>query len=75
MGIVGPHIARLIIGPDHKPLLPFSALFGAVLVLVADTVGRVLLSPVIIPVGIIVAYIGVPIFLQLILSKREVYFR
>lgn len=75
IGIVGPHIARLLIGADHKFLLPFSGIFGGLLTLAADTVGRTLFAPIVIPVGIIVAYIGVPIFLQLILSKKEMYFQ
>lgn len=75
VGIVGPHIARLLIGADHKFLLPFSGIFGGLLTLAADTIGRTLFAPVVIPVGIVVAYIGVPIFLHLILSKREMYFQ
>lgn len=75
VGIVSPHLARLLIGPDHKFLLPFSALIGALLVLFADIIGRMILAPIVIPVGIVVAYIGVPIFLQLIFSKKEVYFK
>ena len=75
VGIVGPHIARLLIGADHKFLLPFSGIFGGLLTLAADTIGRTLFAPVIIPVGIVIAYIGVPIFLQLILSKKEMYFQ
>lgn len=75
VGIVGPHIARLLIGPNHKFLLPFSSVFGGLLVLAADTIGRTLMAPIIIPVGIVLAYIGVPIFLQLILSRKEMYFK
>lgn len=75
VGIVGPHIARLLIGADHKFLLPFSGIFGGLLTLTADTIGRTLLAPIVIPVGIVVAYIGVPIFLHLILSKKEMYFQ
>ncbi|MDQ7095739.1 iron ABC transporter permease [Desulfosporosinus sp. PR] len=75
VGIIGPHIARLLIGADHKFLLPFSAIFGGILTLAADTLGRTLFAPLTIPVGIVVAYIGVPIFLHLILSKKEMYFQ
>ena len=75
VGIVGPHIARIVIGADHKYLLPFSAFIGGMLVLVSDTLGRTLFAPIIIPVGIIVAYVGVPLFLQLILSRKELYFK
>lgn len=74
VGLVAPHIARLIIGGDHRFLLPFSAMCGALLLLVADTVGRTLFSPTVIPVGIVVSYLGVPLFLNLILSRRRQYF-
>ena len=71
VGLVSPHIARLVIGGDHRMLLPFAALMGAALVLAADLVGRVVLAPVLIPVGIVVAFIGVPIFIHLLLSRRN----
>lgn len=71
VGLVAPHIARLIIGGDHRVLLPFAAIVGAVLLLVADTVGRVAFAPVIIPVGIVVSYLGVPLFLHLVISRRK----
>lgn len=75
VGIVGPYIARITIGADHKYLLPFFAFSGGMLVLASDTLGRTLFAPVAIPVGIIVAYVGVPLFLQLILSRKELYFK
>lgn len=71
VGLVGPHIARLIIGSDHRYLLPFSVLTGGLLLLVADTVGRTILAPAVIPVGIVVAFIGAPIFINLILTRRS----
>lgn len=74
VGIVGPHMARMIVGGDHRFLIPFSGLFGAVLLLLADTIGRTLLAPIIIPVGIVVAYIGVPLFVHLIISSKKEYF-
>lgn len=75
VGLAGPHIARMIIGNDHRYLLPFSAVTGAVLMLVADTIGRLILAPVTIPVGIVISFLGVPVFINLILSKRKEYFR
>ena len=75
VGLAGPHIARMIIGNDHRYLLPFSAVTGAILMLVADTIGRLILAPVTIPVGIIISFLGVPIFINLILSKRKGYFQ
>jgi iron complex transport system permease protein len=71
VGLVAPHIARLLIGGDHRWLLPFSAIVGALLVLLSDMAGRLLFAPVIIPVGIVVAYVGVPLFLHLLLSSRH----
>lgn len=71
VGLVAPHIARLLIGGDHRSLLPFAALVGALLVLLADMAGRLLFAPVVVPVGIVVAYIGVPLFLHLLLTRRN----
>lgn len=71
VGLAGPHIARMIIGNDHKFLLPFSAICGSVLLLVADTIGRVILAPVIMPVGIVISFLGVPIFVNLILTQKK----
>lgn len=70
VGLVAPHMARIIIGGNYRQLIPFSALTGALLVLVGDTIGRNAFSPTMIPVGIMVSYIGVPMFLYLILRER-----
>ncbi|MBD0415411.1 iron ABC transporter permease [Tianweitania sp. Rool2] len=74
VGLIGPHVARLLIGADHRYLLPFSCICGAVLLLLADTLGRIAFSPTVIPVGIVVAFVGVPVFLHLVLSRRSEYF-
>jgi len=71
VGLVAPHIARMMIGNDHRWLIPFSMTVGAMLLLVADTIGRSLFSPAVIPVGIVVAYVGVPLFVHLILRQRK----
>jgi iron complex transport system permease protein len=71
VGLVAPHIARMLIGSDHRTLLPFASIVGALLLLVADLVGRLAFAPIMIPVGIVVAYLGVPLFLHLLLSRRE----
>ena len=73
VGLVGPHIARLLIGGDHPRLLPFSVVIGAILVVLADTIGRTLISPVVIPVGIVISFLGVPLFLSLIIARRTRY--
>ena len=74
VGLAGPHIARLLIGGDHRYLIPFSILIGSVLVVLSDTLGRTLLSPVIIPVGIVISFLGVPLFLSLIITRSRRYF-
>ncbi|GAB2186542.1 FecCD family ABC transporter permease [Roseibium sp. LAB1] len=71
VGLVAPHIARMTIGNDHRWLIPYSMIVGALLLLVADTIGRSLFSPAVIPVGIVVAYVGVPLFVHLILRQRR----
>lgn len=71
VGLVAPHIARMMIGNDHRWLIPFAMIIGALLLLVADTIGRSLFAPAVIPVGIVVAYVGVPLFVHLILRQRR----
>ena len=71
VGIVAPHIARMLIGSDNRLLIPFSCICGSLLLITADTIGRTLFSPVTIPVGIVVAYIGVPVFVHLIIKGKE----
>lgn len=71
VGLVAPHIARLLVGGDHRVLLPLTALLGSALLVLADLVGRTVASPVVIPVGIVVSFIGVPVFLYLILRSRK----
>ena len=70
VGLIVPHMMRLVVGPDHRILLPTSALAGAVFLVATDTVARS--GPAEIPVGIITAAIGAPFFLYL-LRKREVH--
>ena len=72
VGLVVPHMVRMITGPDHHQLLPASALAGALLLVLADTLARVLLAPTELPVGIITAIVGVPFFISL-LRKRHQY--
>lgn len=71
VGLVAPHIARMSVGNNYKYLLPTSFLIGALLVLVADTIGRTIFTPVVLPVGIVISFLGVPIFLKQILSRKE----
>ena len=73
VGLVVPHAMRLILGPDHRLLLPASALGGSILVVIADLLARVILAPVEIPVGIITAVIGAPFFIYLLRRTRREY--
>ena len=76
VGLVCPHITRLVIGSDNRFLIPASAMFGAALLLGSDLVGRVIIAPEVIPVGVITSFIGGPMFLWLIIKqKREVWRR
>lgn len=69
IGIVVPHLVRLIVGVDHRLVLPASALFGAAFLVVCDLAARTLLSPLEIPVGVITAMLGGPFFLWLLVRK------
>jgi iron complex transport system permease protein len=73
VGLVSPHIARMVIGSDHRFLLPASALFGAVLVMTADTLGRTLWFPQVIPIGIVTSFTGVPFFFYLLIKRTREY--
>ncbi|MCC6009939.1 MAG: iron ABC transporter permease [Fervidicoccaceae archaeon] len=66
--LVAPHVARLVVGGAHRYLLPASMLTGSLLVLVADTLGRVILSPVVLPVGIVLSLVGAPLLVYLLLK-------
>lgn len=70
VGLVVPHIVRMLIGPDHHKLLPLSGLCGALMLLLADTLARVLVPPAEIPVGIVTALIGAPFFMMLLIKQR-----
>lgn len=71
VGIVVPHVLRLIIGPDHRYLLPCSALLGATLLVAADVVARTIVAPAELPIGIITAVIGAPVFLSILLGRKN----
>lgn len=73
IGLIVPHIVRLIAGPDHRLLLPACALGGATLLVLADLLARTMAAPAEIPVGLITAFAGGPFFLALILRARRQY--
>ncbi len=73
VGLIVPHIARMLLGPDHRLVLPASAILGAILLVVADAVARVAIAPAELPVGVVTALVGGPFFLWLLFrSRREV---
>ena len=69
VGLICPHLVRILIGGDHRYLIPISALMGALLLLISDTVARTIISPMILPVGILTSFMGAPVFLYL-LTRR-----
>ncbi|TQS79956.1 MAG: Fe3+-siderophore ABC transporter permease [Methanomassiliicoccales archaeon Mx-03] len=70
IGLVAPHIARLVIGSDNRYLVPAAAVLGAVLLIAADIVGKTIVAPAVLPVGVVTAFLGAPLFLWLILRSR-----
>lgn len=70
IGLVAPHIARLVIGSDNRYLVPASAVLGAALLIASDIVGKTIVAPAVLPVGVITAFLGAPLFLWLILRSR-----
>ena len=70
IGLVVPHLVRLLIGPDHRTLLPASALLGGGLILVADIVARTIVLPAELPIGILTSVVGGPFFIWLLLRRR-----
>lgn len=73
IGLIAPHIARLLWGPEHSRLLPTSALLGALLLVVADTAARTLAAPMELPIGVLTAMLGAPFFLYLLRTRREIF--
>lgn len=71
VGLVAPHIVRMLLGNSHFSILSLSALVGAILLLMADFVSKIILAPIILPIGILTSFMGVPIFLYLLLKKGK----
>lgn len=69
LGLISPHIARKLVGPKHNKLIPTSAMIGTLILLTGDTISRNILAPMEIPVGIVIAIIGVPYFIYLMISE------
>lgn len=73
IGLAGPHIARMLVGEDQRFFLPASAFAGALLLSAASTVSKLVIPGAILPIGIVTSFIGVPIFVSLILKRRRGY--
>jgi iron complex transport system permease protein len=73
IGLIVPHVMRMIAGPDHRYLLVFSALFGSVLLLNADLFSRVIFAPSELPISVVTGIIGAPVFLYLLLKERKTH--
>jgi len=69
VGLIVPHIMRRVVGPDHRVLVPSSALAGMILMIIADTIARTIISPLEIPVGVVTALFGAPFFIYLLKKK------
>lgn len=69
LGLITPHIARRLVGGNHARLLPLTAVLGALLLLFADTIGRVIMAPMELPVGIVVSILGAPYFIYLLVKN------
>ena len=72
-GLIVPHVARLLLGPDHVRLLPVTALAGAIFLIVTDTLARTVFAPTELPVGILMAFLGGPFFLYLLRKNKREY--
>jgi iron complex transport system permease protein len=72
VGLAVPHVARVLVGPDWRWILPYSLVIGAILLVLADTVGRVVVRPGELQVGVVVALVGAPFFVALIRQRRLV---
>jgi iron complex transport system permease protein len=73
VGLVIPHLVRMLVGPDHRTLLPLSALCGAILLLFADIGARSMMSPTELPVGLLTAVVGAPFFAFLLITQRKTF--
>ncbi len=71
VGLVVPHMLRLVVGPDHRVLIPLSAIGGALFMVIADTIARTVVQPVEFRVGIITAFVGAPFFIFLLIRNKR----
>ncbi|MDD4669099.1 MAG: iron ABC transporter permease, partial [Candidatus Methanomethylophilus sp.] len=71
VGLVCPHICRIFVGSDNRVLIPASAAFGAALMIVSDLIGRTVIAPAVLQVGVITAFIGGPMFIYLLMREKK----
>lgn len=71
VGLICPHLVRLLIGGDYRFVIPISSLIGALLLLISDTVARTIISPIVLPVGILTSFLGAPVFLYLLVKMYK----
>lgn len=74
VGLIIPHAVRMIVGPDHRILIPTSALMGGIYLIWVDSLARTVMAPVEVPVGIITAFLGTPFFIYLLRSRRKDFY-
>ncbi len=72
VGLIAPHVVRMIIGPDHRFLFPYAALAAGLLLLVADLLARTVMAPIVLPVGILTSFAGAPLFLYLLVKHGDI---
>jgi iron complex transport system permease protein len=71
VGLMAPHVARRLVGPDHVGLLPTAGVLGALIVVAADLLGRTLFAPIELPAGLVTAAVGAPFFIALLWQQRK----
>ena len=71
VGLIAPHVIRYFTGNDHRYLIPGSAIAGALLLVLADTVAKIIMPPVILPIGALMSFVGGPVFLVLLFKERR----
>ena len=71
VGLIIPHVVRILVGPDHRILLPASVVSGAIFMILTDTLARTVIAPAELPVGIITSLLGAPFFIYLLMSRKK----
>ncbi len=71
VGLISPHITRLIMGNDNNFVVPVSGLIGALLLLLSDFIAMNLITPIVIPIGVMTSFLGVPMFIYLIIRRKR----